>query len=72
MSLDSHNEFRVQTPQAVSQPVRFQQQLQPVLRAERGEVVDQFGESRWEAHPRSSPCAIGTRTALPHSVQLPS
>lgn len=30
MSLDSHNEFRVQTPQAVSQPVRFQQQQQPI------------------------------------------
>lgn len=30
MSLDSHNVFRVQTPQVASQPARFEQQVQPV------------------------------------------
>ncbi len=52
----------------------LEEQLEPLLRRDVGEVVHQLRELRRKAHtePRSLPCAIGTRTELPHSVQLPS
>jgi hypothetical protein len=55
-------------------PGQLEQQLQPVPRADLGELLDQLGELRRQRHadPRSLPMAIGTRTVLPHSVQLPS
>ena len=41
-----------------------------------GEVVDELGQRRGQGHadpaPAASPWTIGTRTVLPHSVQLPS
>jgi hypothetical protein len=57
-------------------PRELQQQLQPILGPDVGEVIDEFRELRGKrcghADPRSEPWAIGTRTELPHSVQLPS
>jgi hypothetical protein len=57
----------------------LEQQLQAVLHPDAREVLHQLGELRGEgrlrgahADPRSEPCTIGTRTELPHSVQLPS
>lgn len=62
----------------------LEQQRHPVRFAESAEVVDDLGESGRQAHrcaepefepggePGSVPTAIGTRTALPHSVHEPS
>ena len=52
----------------------LQQELEPLLAGQRGEVVDDLRQARVERAGGHGvlPRLIGTRTLLPHSVQEPS